>query len=658
VLGALIISIQREARARAWHVTAGAAPQANIGGSKMVTPETEVVECDILICGGGMAGCGAAHEAAYWAKAKGLRVVMVEKAAVERSGAVAMGLSAINCYMGMKWGENQPEDFVHYVRQDLMGLSREDLVYDIARHVDSSVHMFEEWGLPIFKTADGRYKREGRWQVMIHGESYKPIVAEAAKKALGEQNIYERIFISHLLLDKNDSGRIAGAVGFSVRDPKIYVFKAKAVICAAGGATQVFRPHAVGEGLGRIWYAPWNTGSVYKLMIMAGAEMTQMEHRLVVARFKDGYGPVGMWFLLFKAVLKNAYGEEVEKKWADLLKEWLPYGGGKPIPTPLRNHQMIRDHLEGNGPHYLRTDEALQAMFAQVQNDPKKLREIESDAWEDFLDMTMSQALLWASENVDPAKVPSEVVLTEPYLMGSHASGTGAWVSGPEDIAPKEYFWGYNRMTTVRGLFAAGDGVGGSAHKFSSGSYTEGRLAGKAAVAYIYDNPQAVEAESDRVEEVKKALFAPLEVYEKTRPLTTRGQVNPDAFGPKQALLRLQKIMDEYCAGQGAGYITNAPTLKRGLELLHMLRDDLSRLAASDLHELLRAWEVWDRYYCAEAHMRHMLFREETRWPGYYYRGDFPKLDDANWKCFTVSRFDPEKSEWVLSKKPYVALIP
>src|SRR5690242_18064722 len=160
----------------------------------MVKPETEVVECDVLIVGGGMAGTGAAFEAAYWAKPKGLRVVLVEKAAVERSGAVAMGLSAINCYMGMKNGENQPEDFVQYVRKDLMGLCREDLVYDIARHVDSTVHMFESWGLPIFKTDDGRYKREGRWQIMIHGESYKPIVAEAAKKAIGAENVYERLF--------------------------------------------------------------------------------------------------------------------------------------------------------------------------------------------------------------------------------------------------------------------------------------------------------------------------------------------------------------------------------------------------------------------------------------------------------------------------------
>ena len=263
------------------HVDASRQSTTTDAGGRHGAPETEVVECDVLIVGGGMAGCGAAYEAAYWAQAKGLRVVLVEKAAIERSGAVAMGLSAINCYMGMKWGENQPEDFVRYVRQDLMGLSREDLVYDIARNVDSTVHMFEEWGLPFFKTPEGRYKREGRWQVMIHGESYKPIVAEAAKKAIGENNIYERVFMSHILLDKNDPGKVAGALGFSVRDNKIYVFKAKAVISAAGGATMVFRPHSVGEGLGRIWYAPWNTGSAYKLMISAGAEMTQMEHRLV-----------------------------------------------------------------------------------------------------------------------------------------------------------------------------------------------------------------------------------------------------------------------------------------------------------------------------------------------------------------------------------------
>ncbi|MEA2670756.1 MAG: adenylylsulfate reductase, subunit, partial [Chloroflexota bacterium] len=511
----------------------------------MEAPALEVVDTDLLILGGGMAGCGAAFEAGYWGRDKGLRVTMVEKAAVERSGAVAMGLSAINCYMGMRHGENQPEDFVRYVRNDLMGLCREDLVYDIARHVDSTVHMFERWGLPIFKTEDGRYKREGRWQIMIHGESYKPIVAEAAKKAIGAENVYERLFVSHVLIDE-ETGRATGAVAFSIREHRVYVFRARAVISSAGGATGVFRPHAVGEGLGRIWYAPWNTGSAYSLAIKAGATMTQMEHRLVVTRFKDGYGPVGMWFLLFKGKVKNAYGELYEDTQQKAIAPYAPYDRVRPIPTPLRNHQMLTDRAEGRGPHYMRTDEALQALTMGL--DPKAVREIESDAWEDFLDMTMSQALLWASQNIDPAKVPSELTLTEPYLMGSHSSATGAWVSGPEDLARDGYFWGYNRMTTVPGLFAAGDGVGGSAHKFSSGSYTEGRLAAKGAIAFMTDNPGAFEHDPARVEEITGELFEPYRVFENSCGKSSRPDINPDYFYPKQGLHRLQKIMDEYCA--------------------------------------------------------------------------------------------------------------
>jgi adenylylsulfate reductase subunit A len=628
----------------------------------MELPEIETVETDILVCGGGMSGCGAAFEAAYWAKAKGLKVTLVEKAAIERSGGVAMGLSAINCYMGMKHGENTPDDFVRYVRGDLMGISREDLTYDIGRHVDSTVHMFEEWGLPFFKE-NGKYKREGRWQVMIHGESYKPIVAEATKTAVGEENVYERVFVSHILKDKNDPNRAAGAVGFSVRDNKIYVFKAKAVISVAGGATNVYRPRATGEGLGRIWYAPWNTGSAYKLLLEAGAKMTSMEHRLVVTRFKDGYGPVGMWFLLFKAVAENVHGDIIEKTRAAELEEWAPYGTAHPVPTPLRNHIMLNDILDGNGPHYLRTDTALQKMFQDVQNDPKKMREIEADAWEDFLDMTMSQAHIWASEDIDPAKKPSEIVLTEPYLMGSHASGTGTWASGPSDISPEGFHWGYNRMTTVNGLFAAGDAVGASAHKFSSGSYTEGRLAGKGAVEYVVDN-DAPDPDLDVVERLREDIWKPFKQLEDNRSQSTAVDVNPNYLLPKQALLRLQKIMDEYAAGWGAFYRTNTPMLERGLELLHKFQEDCELLGARDLHDLLRCWEVKDRALVAEANIRHMLFREETRWPGYYYRMDHPKIDDENWKAFVVSRFQPSDNgghwasgDWELEKIPVQSIV-
>ena len=177
--------------------------------------KTVFEDCDILVVGGGMGGTGAAYEARYWGR--DLKIVVAEKANIDRSGAVAQGLYAINCYMGMQWDENQPEDHVRYARNDLMGLVREDLLFDMARHVDSAVHQFEEWGLPIMQDNEkGSYMREGRWQIMIHGESYKPIVAEAAKKSADK--VYNRVCLTHLLMDEAKENRVAGAVGLlSVR---------------------------------------------------------------------------------------------------------------------------------------------------------------------------------------------------------------------------------------------------------------------------------------------------------------------------------------------------------------------------------------------------------------------------------------------------------
>jgi adenylylsulfate reductase subunit A len=126
----------------------------------MANFETVTVETDLLICGGGMAACGAAVEASYWAKKHGLKVTVVDKAAMDRSGAVAMGLSAINQYVDLNSGNNTLNDYADYVRNDLMGITREDLVVSIARHVDSTVHLFEKWGLPIWTDKDGKYVHE------------------------------------------------------------------------------------------------------------------------------------------------------------------------------------------------------------------------------------------------------------------------------------------------------------------------------------------------------------------------------------------------------------------------------------------------------------------------------------------------------------------
>jgi adenylylsulfate reductase subunit A len=445
--------------------------------------------------------------------------------------------------------------------------------------------------------------------------------------------------VTHLLTDKAKPNRVAGAVGFNVRNGNFYVFRAKAVIVAAGGASHIFKPRAVGEGMGRTWYAPWSSASAYALPIAVGAKMTQMENRIVLTRFKDGYGPVGAYFLHLKTYTQNAYGQDYEPTWYESIKERVgDYVNRHPVPTCLRNHALLEEVKAGRGPIRMVTKEAFK--------DPHK----ETVGWENFLGMTIGQAVVWASQNIDPKEINPELTTSEPYVMGSHATCSGAWASGPEDCAPAEYQWGYNRMMTLEGLFGAGDAIGGSAHKFSSGSFTEGRIAAKAAVKYVKNLEEQPKVSETEYQELEKTVYKPLDNYAVGRNEIVAGTVSPSYLLPIHGLQRLEKIMDEYVGGIGAHYTTNEPLLTRGLELLEMLKEDLAYLGAEDLHQLQRAWELQHRVLASECVTRHTLFRTETRWPGYYYRADHPKLDDENWHCFTLSRYDRETGKWEMEK--------
>ena len=318
----------------------------------------------------------------------------------------------------------------------------------------------------------------------------------------------------------------------------------------------------------------------------------------------------------------------------------------QPVPTCLRNHAFLEEVKAGRGPIRMVTKEAFK--------DPHK----EQVGWENFLGMTIGQAVVWASQNIDPKETNPELVMSEPYVMGSHATCSGAWASGPEDYAPSEYQWGYNRMMTVEGLFGAGDAIGGTAHKFSSGSFTEGRIAGKAAVKYVNDlgNDQPEISETE-YENLKAVVYQPMENYEVGRNEIVAGTVSPSYILPIHGLQRLEKIMDEYVGGTSTNYVTNEPMLTRGMELLSMLKEDLNHIGAEDLHQLQRAWELQHRVLTSECVTRHTMYRTETRWPGYYYRADHPKLDDDDWHCFTLSRYDPASGERKMEKAPVYHII-
>jgi adenylylsulfate reductase subunit A len=384
--------------------------------------------------------------------------------------------------------------------------------------------------------------------------------------------------------------------------------------------------------------------------------MTCQEVRFIPIRFKDAYGPVGAWFLLFKSRATNADGEAYMQTRSGELEKWAPYGMVKPVPANLRNWLMMLDVMDGKGPIYMRTEEAIGNLAAAFKDDPKgykrKMKELEEEAWEDFLDMTISQAILWAATNVSPEEKSSEIAAAEPYFIGSHSGASGAWVSGPKDLAPKEYFWGYEQMTTVKGLFAAGDASGASSHKFSSGSHAEGRIAAKAAIRFLVkENPGKGKPAAGEIDKYKEMILKPLKVFEENQNKSTIPDVNPAYILPKMYMMRLQKMMDEYAGGVSAQFTTSKKNLERALELLAFLKEDATNLAARNLHELMRCWENYHRTYQAEAHVRTILFREETRWPGYYFRTDKPKMDNENWLCFANCRWDPKTGAWETMKR-------
>ncbi len=213
-------------------------------------------------------------------------------------------------------------------------------------------------------------------------------------------------------------------------------------------------------------------------------------------------------------------------------------------------------------------------------------------------------------------------------------------------------------MTTVNGLFTCADGVGASGHKFSSGSHAEGRIVGKQMVRWCVDHKDYKPSIKETADELKKLIYRPYYNYVEGKSASTDGVVNPNYISPKNFMMRLIKCTDEYGGGIGTYYTTSDALLATGFNLLKMLEEDSLKLAARDLHELLRCWENYHRLWTVRLHMQHIDFRQESRYPGFYYRADFMGLDDSKWKCFVNSKYDVKGKKTDIFKKPYHQIIP
>lgn len=563
---------------------------------------TETIICDLLIIGGGNAGCFVAVEAKKLDP--DCKVVIMEKANIMRSGACSAGMDAINTYIPEG---GTAEDLVRWSRAQVGGGPlREDLALSNAELLNDSVDDLERWGLPILRDEQGRIRYRGKWDISIHGEQLKPIMAEQAIAA--GAIVYNRVAGTSLLVHE---GRCTGATGMGVRDGKFYVFRAKAVVVSTGGAGTLYKSYTADstDSGAQIWMCPYCVGSGYAMGLRKGAELTSLEQRWVATRTKDFCGPVDTISVGYKAPIINCKGEKVMSRYAHL--------GGDAAPRYIRANAPMEEWLAGRGPCYCDT----RGM------EPEKVKAM----MEDYLNERPSFVLFLASRGQDITKEPIEIFGSDPYIMGGHTGG-GYWV----DMA---------RMTTLDGLFAAGETAGGNPNKFVGGCCAEGKLAARGALKYLHGKELAP-LDPTEIKKEKLRVYSPLLNAKK------------DGVRPVEMKERLQRLMDEYAGGSSQFYRTNEERLDYALKHIKMLQSQFAYLRAADLHELMQANETMDRVDVAEAVVHHLKARRETRWAGWQTRSDYPERNDAEFDCFIESRRNQKTGEIETFTRPYEQLVP
>ncbi len=554
----------------------------------------EKINTDVLIIGGGTAGCYAAE---FIGENSPYQVVVAEKADIKRSGCLAAGVNALNAYIS---GGHTPQDYVEYARKDGEGIVRDDLLLTIAEKVNAVAEDLEKKGLVILKDRDGNYVTRGWRNVKINGENIKPLLAE---NVYSQKNV--RV-INHINITdlKYEGEKVTGAYGFSVRDQKFYEINAKAVLIATGGAAGLYRPNNPGFSRHKMWYPPFNTGAGYAMGIRAGAEMTTLENRFVALRCKDTIAPTGTIAQGVGAKQLNSKGEIYETK----------YG----ITTPERIYGTVEEKRAGRGPCYLKTKGIS--------------KEAEEDLYKAYLNMAPSQTLKWIESGKGPSEENVEIEGTEPYVVGGHTAG-GYWVDT-------------ERRTTLEGLYAAGDVAGGAPQKYVTGALAEGEIAAVTIIADLDKNTGSRPVGGFTEDTGIRSNGDLTETENSSGPETADGDVFfkykkhfTEAETPltcEQAEEAMQKIMDEYAGGIATDYRYN----ETGLDIAATRIADLVKLSdtlrADDMYDLLKIYELKDRLTVCLALIAHMKARKETRWHIFGENADHPEKDEK-YNCYVNS---------------------
>ena len=541
---------------------------------------------DVLIIGGGTAGCYAALTIREKSDAS---IIIAEKANIKRSGCLAAGVNAINAYIveGRK-----PEDYVEYAKKDADDIVREDLLLTMSERLNEVTAKMEKLGLVIHKDENGRYVARGNRNIKINGENIKPILADAVN-SLENVIVINRLNITDYIVKDNT---ILGAVGFNIDTGEAYEIRAKKVLCATGGAAGLYKPNNPGFSRHKMWYPPFNTGAGFAMGINAGAEMTTFEMRFIALRCKDTIAPTGTIAQGVGAKQVNSLGEVYENR----------YG----LTTSQRVYGTVRENIEGRGPCYLRTE----GISSEQDESLKKA----------YLNMAPSQTLKWIESGKNPSEQNVEIEGTEPYIVGGHTA-SGYWVDT-------------NRRTTINGLYAAGDVAGGCPQKYVTGAMAEGEIAAEDIVKELNRSDITENAFSQITADEYADKLTDERIKEYNEYL--RREDKDTIFSTEELEEAMQKVMDTYAGGIGSHYQFNEKQLKLAKEKIEQIETLSEKANAKDYHELMFVYELKERLTVCQVLIEHLKSRKETRWHSFAENLDYPEKSDEWLKYVNTRKVD------------------
>ena len=538
-----------------------------------VTTATHTLEFDVVVVGGGTAGPMAAIKAKE--RDPRLRVLLVDKAHVKRSGAISMGMDGLN--NAVIPGHATPEQYTKEITIANDGIVDQSTVYAYAKHSYATIEQLDRWGVRFEKDGTGDYAVKkvhhlGSYVLpMPEGHDVKKILYRQLKRQRIE--ITNRLVVTRVLTAAD--GSACGVLGFDCRTADFVVVRAKAVILACGAAGRLGLP-ASGYLMGT-YENPTNAGDGYAMAYHAGAALANLECFQINPLIKDYNGPACAYVTgPLGGYTANAQGQRFIE---------CDYWSGQMML------EFWNELQSGNGPVFLKLDHLAEETIQTIET---ILHSNERPSRGEF----------HAGRGTDYRARMIEMHISEIGFCSGH-SASGVFVNARAE-------------TTVPGLYAAGD-MAAVPHNYMLGAFTYGWFAGEAAAERALAQGFAA-VDAGQVEAERRRVLAPLARRD-----------GDGGLPPLQVEYKLRRFVNDYLQPPKV-----TRKMEIALQRFDEIGDDLDRLHARDPHELMRAAEVSVIRDCAEMAARASLYRTESRWGLYHLRVDHPQRDDANWFCHTL----------------------